>query len=144
MCTHHVNTTPTLSITVYIMSILCLSFFSHFLAIFAPLTIFGNVHRPCKQCPNIVNNSLHHVCSFFLFFSDFLAIFMSITILGNAHRPCTQLSNITTPFLFFSSIFSYFFHQKLQNLPYLAIFSVHSSHWIPVPFRSSQFRGLFW
>ena len=129
--------------TVYIMSILFFSFFSDFLAIFALLTIFGNVHRPCKQYPNIVNNSLHHVCSFFLFFPSFLAIFTSITILGNAHRPCKQLSNITTPSPFFSWFFSYFFHLKLQNLPYLAIFSVHSCHWIPVPFRSGQFRGLF-
>ena len=143
MRTDHVNTTPTLSITVYIMSIFFSLFFSLFLAIFALLTIFGNVHRPCKQYPNIVNNSLHHVFSFFLLFPDFLAIFTSITILGNAHRPCTQLSNITTPSLFLSSFFSYFFHVKLQNLPYLAIFSVHSSHWIPVPFRSGQFGGLF-
>ena len=96
MRTDHVNTTPMLSITVYIMSILFFSFFSDFLAIFALLTIFGNVHRPCKQHPNIVNNSLPHVCSFF-------------PILGNAHRPCKQFSNITTPSLFFFWIFSYFF-----------------------------------
>ena len=50
------------------MSILFFSFFSHFLAIFTLLNIFGNVHRPCKQYPNIVNNSLYHVCSFFLIF----------------------------------------------------------------------------
>jgi hypothetical protein len=31
----------------------------------------------------------------------------------------------------------------MQNLPYLAIFSVHSGHCIPVPFRSGPFRGLF-
>ena len=102
MRTDHVDPTPTLSITVYVMSILFFSFFSDFLAIFTLLTIFGNVHRPCKQYPNIVNNSLHHACSFFLSFPDFLAIFMSITILENAHRPCKQLSNITTPSLFFS------------------------------------------
>ena len=111
MRTDHVNTTPTLSITVYIMSILFFSFISDFLAIFALLTIFGNVHRPCKQQPNIVNNSLHHVCSFFLFFfPNFLARFTPITILGHAHRPCKQLSNITTPSLFFSWFLSYFFH----------------------------------
>ena len=110
MRTDDVNTTPTMSITVYIMSILFFSFFSDFLAIFALLTIFGNVQRPCKQYPNIVNNSRHHVCSFFLFFSsDFLAIFTSISILGNAHRPCKQLSNNTTPSLFFFLFFfSYF------------------------------------
>ena len=101
MCTDHVNSTPILSTTVYIMSVL-----------------------------------------FFSFFPDFMAIFTSITILGNAHRPCKQLSNIT-PSLYFSWFFSYCFSSELQNLPYLAIFSVHSIHWIPVPFRSGQFRGLF-
>ena len=40
------------------MSILFFSFCSDFWAIFALLTIFGNMHRPCKQHPNIVNNSL--------------------------------------------------------------------------------------
>ena len=110
MRTDQVNCTPTLSITVYIMSILFFSFFSDFLDIFAILTIFGNVHRPYKQYPNIVNNSLHHVFSFFLsFFPDFLDIIMSITVLGNAHRPCKQLSNITTPSLFFFWIFPIFF-----------------------------------
>ena len=114
MRTDHVNTTPTLSITVYIMSILFFSFFSDFLAIFALLTIFGNVHRPCKQYSNIVNNSLHHVCSFFFsFFPDFLTVFTSITILGNVHRPCKQLSKITTPSLFFSWISSYFFSSEM-------------------------------
>ena len=74
MRTDHVNTTPTLSITVYIMSILLFVFFSDFLATFALLPIFVNVHRLCKRYPNIVNNSLHLVCSFFSFFLDFLAI----------------------------------------------------------------------
>ena len=32
----------------------------------------------------------------------------------------------------------------MQNLPYLAFFGVHSSHWISVPFCSGQFWGLFW
>ena len=140
MCTDHVNSTPILSTTVYIMSFLFFSFFPDVLAIFMLITTLGNVHRPYKQYPNIVTNSLHHV---FSFFPDFLTIFTSITILGNAHRPGKQLSNITTPSLFFFLIFSYCFHLKLQNLPYLAIFSVHSCHWIPVPFRSGQFRGLF-
>ncbi|KIK05191.1 hypothetical protein K443DRAFT_38041, partial [Laccaria amethystina LaAM-08-1] len=47
ICTYHVNSTPTLSITVYIMSILFVSIFPDFLAIFALFTIFGNAHRPC-------------------------------------------------------------------------------------------------
>ena len=85
MCTDHTNSTPMLSTTVYIMSIL-----------------------------------------FFFFFSDFLPTFMLISIFGNAHRLCKQLSNITTPSLFFPD-FPPIFHLKLQNFPYLAIFSVHSS-----------------
>ena len=43
-------------------------------AIFALISIFGNVHRPCKYYSNIVKNSLHHVYSFF--FLSFLAIFV--------------------------------------------------------------------
>ncbi|KIJ90974.1 hypothetical protein K443DRAFT_115791, partial [Laccaria amethystina LaAM-08-1] len=49
---NHVNSTPTLSTTVYIMSIIFLPFFPDFVAIFALLSIFGNPHRPCKQYPN--------------------------------------------------------------------------------------------
>ena len=41
-----------------------------------------------------VNDSLHHVYSFFLTFHTFLAIFAWITILGNAHRPCKHYPNI--------------------------------------------------
>jgi hypothetical protein len=98
------------------------------------------VHRPHKHYSNIVNNSGHYVSSFF---PGFLAIFALITIFGNAHRPCEQYLNITTPSLFFFSNFIAIFHLKMQKLPYLAIFSVHSSHCIPVPFRSGPFRGLF-
>ena len=64
MPTDHVNITPTLSRTVYIMSIHFFSFSPDFLAIFPLLTIFGNVHRPCKQYSNIINNILHHVYFF--------------------------------------------------------------------------------
>ncbi|KIK03563.1 hypothetical protein K443DRAFT_95050, partial [Laccaria amethystina LaAM-08-1] len=34
-------------------------FISDFLAIFAWITIFGNMHRPCKQYPNITNSECH-------------------------------------------------------------------------------------
>ena len=77
MCTDHVNSTPTLSTTVYIMSILFLLSFPDFLIIFVFITIFGNVHRPCKQYPSIANNSLHHVYSSspeFFWFSGYLSI----------------------------------------------------------------------
>ena len=65
-CAQTIQHYPTLSITVYIISILVFLIFHDFLAIFALITILGNAHRPCKHFPNIVNNSLHHVYSFFL------------------------------------------------------------------------------
>ena len=145
MCTDHVNT-PTLSIY---QSTSCLFFFSLFFLIFWLYLHYLPYLEMCTDHVNstpILSTSVYIMSVLFLsFFPDFLAIFTSITILGNAHRPCKQLSNITTPSLFFSWKFSYFFfHLKLQNLPYLAIFSVHSSNWIPVPFCSGQFQGLFW
>ena len=57
------------------------------------LTIFGNVHRPCRHHFIIVNNSLYHV---YPFFPHFLAIFTSVTILGNVHRLCKWCINIMT------------------------------------------------
>ena len=73
----------------------------------------GNAHRPCKQYPNIVDNSLHHVYSFFLIFLHFLLIFLLITILGNAHTACKQCTNIVNNglhlSLYFFLIFSDFF-----------------------------------
>ncbi|KIK07038.1 hypothetical protein K443DRAFT_31707, partial [Laccaria amethystina LaAM-08-1] len=77
ICTDHVNTTPKMST----------------ITIFALLTIFGNAHRPCKHYPNIVNNGVHYVSSFF---PDFLAIFALITIFGNVHTPCKQHPNNIT------------------------------------------------
>ena len=64
MRTDHVNNSPTLSTCVYIMPLLFLLILPDFLIIFVLITIFGNVHRPCKQYSNIVDNSLHHVYSF--------------------------------------------------------------------------------
>ena len=52
------------------------------------VTIFGNVHRPCKHYFIIVNNGIY------FFFPHFLAIFTSVTILGNVHRPCNQCIKI--------------------------------------------------
>ena len=133
MRTDHVNTTPTLSITVYIMSILFFSFFS-----FLIFWLYLHYLPYLEMCTDHVNSTpilstTVYIMSvlFSLFFPDFLTM---ITILGNVHRPCKQLSNITTPSLFFFWFFSYFsFHLKLQNLPYLAIFTVPSS---AIPFRS--------
>ncbi|KIJ97422.1 hypothetical protein K443DRAFT_105684, partial [Laccaria amethystina LaAM-08-1] len=75
------------------------------------VTIFGNVHRPCKHYSNIVNN--HHVNStpitiyiisiiIFLFLADFLSIFALLTIFGNVHRPCKQCPNNNTTLSLFS------------------------------------------
>ncbi|KIJ91272.1 hypothetical protein K443DRAFT_115240, partial [Laccaria amethystina LaAM-08-1] len=60
VCTGHVNSAPTLSTTVYNIPYkhysnivsnsvhYVASFFPDFLAIFALITISGNVHRPCR------------------------------------------------------------------------------------------------
>ena len=45
MCTDHVDITPRLSTTVYIMSILLFPVCFDFMAILTPVAIFGNVHR---------------------------------------------------------------------------------------------------
>ena len=96
MRTDHVSTAATLPITVHIMSILFFLIFPDFQAIFALITILGNVYRLCKHYPNIVNNSICQVYSFFLIFPNFLAIFALIAIFRNAHRPCNQCPNIIT------------------------------------------------
>ena len=97
------------------------------------------MHRPCKHYSNIVNDSLHHVYSFFF---HFLAIFVLMTILGNAHRLYKWYSNTITNNSYFHLILLLLFIRKCQNLPYLAIFNVHSGHCILVPCYSSQFQGL--
>ena len=66
---NHINSTPTLSITVHIVSVI----FPHFQTIFAGITIFRNVHRPHQHYPNTINNSLDHVYSFFSDFSQFFS-----------------------------------------------------------------------
>ena len=82
MCTDHVNTTPTLLTTVYIMSILFLLSFSDFLVIFLLITMLGTAHRPCKQYTSIVDNDLHLSLNF-SWFSDYIYI--------NYHiRKCAQ------------------------------------------------------
>ena len=113
MCTDHVNSTSTLSTTVYTMPLFFLLIFPDFIIIFMFITILGNMHRLCKLYPNIVNNSLQCVYSFSLDFSDFLVIFPFIAILGNAHRPCKQYTNILDnglhlPLPFFLLFFSWF------------------------------------
>ena len=91
MRTDHVDSTLTLSTTVYTMSIVFFLICPDFLTIFTLITIFGNVHKTMSTVSHIVNNSLFFFC---LIFPDFLAIFVLITILGNAHRPCKRYPNI--------------------------------------------------
>ena len=67
------------------------------------VTIFGNVHRPCRHHFVILNNSLYPVYSFF---PHFMVIFTSVPILGNAHRPCKQCINIITKSLHHVYLFS--------------------------------------
>ena len=88
MCTDHVNSTPTLSTTVYIMSILCFLFFPHFLAIFTLIITFRNACRPCKQLSNITMPFLFFFLISFLFFQlkmqkfPYLEFFISIPVTG--------------------------------------------------------------
>ena len=132
MCTDHVKTTPTLSTTIYIMSILFPCFVSDFVAIFTWITIFGKVHRPHKHYSNIANlifwiffhylpyleictdhvnstpslSTIVYIVSIFSSFSpDFLAIFALLTIFGNAHRPCEQYPNMSTTVQIMSILF---------------------------------------
>ncbi|KIJ94778.1 hypothetical protein K443DRAFT_72344, partial [Laccaria amethystina LaAM-08-1] len=62
-CKHYSNifniSYPNIINTFCIMSILFVSIFPDFPALFVLITIFGNVHRPCKYHSNIVNNSVH-------------------------------------------------------------------------------------
>ena len=80
------------------------------------VTIFGNVHRPCRYYFIILNNSLYHVYSFF---AHFLALFTSVTILENVHRPCKQCINIIKKSLHhvysFSSDFSWSCYDICMN-----------------------------
>ena len=113
MYTDHAITTLTLPTTVYIISILFLFFFPNFLAIFALITIFGNVHRLYKRYANIVNNSVYYFSSFF---PDLVTIFALVTLFRNVHRPCkhyfdivnNSLHHVYSFFLFFSNFLAIF------------------------------------
>ena len=128
MRTDHVNTTPTLSTTVYIMSILFLPFppwFSSYVCI--------NCHiRKCAQTTWTVHQHCQQQClsvySFSLFFPpNFVTIFVLITIFGNAHRPCKHYSNIVHNSLHHVySFFLFFFSDFLVIFALLTIFgNVH-------------------
>ena len=91
--------------------------FPDVLVIYALITILGNVHRPCKQYPNIVGNCLQHASSFLLIIPDFLIIFTLLTILGNVHRPYKQYTNIVDNDLHHISLFfSHFFWHVIWTI----------------------------
>ena len=123
--------------------------FSDFLTIFTLITIFENVCRPSQQYPTLsITVYIMSILFFLVFFPDFLAIFALITILGNAHRPCNQCPNIITNnehHPYFDSDFMTIFCVNMQNLPYLAIFSIHSCHAFQchsVPVHSGDCSGV--
>ena len=60
--------TSTLLTTVYIIWILFLLSFPDFLVIILSINTLENVHIPCKQCTNMVDNDLHLSLHFFLIF----------------------------------------------------------------------------
>ena len=105
-------------------------FFSDFLAISTLLTIFGNVHRPCKQYPSTVNSSLH--CVFFLknspWFSGYVCITYHIWKCAKTMWTVPQHVNnsphqVYSFFLFF--FFSLIFWLYLHWLPYLEMCTDH-------------------
>ena len=98
MCTDHVDSTLTLSTTVYTMPILFLLIFPDVLTIFISITIFGNVHRPCQEYPTLSITVSSFFFWFFFKFSGYICI--------NYHiRKCTQtmptVSHIVNNSLFF-------------------------------------------
>ena len=75
--------------------ILIFLIFPHFSAIFPPVTIFPNAHRPCQQYPNIINKSLYHVYSFVPLFSSFLEYFtVPLFLLDSSHSSGIQWSPV--------------------------------------------------
>ena len=81
------------------------------------VTIFGNVHRPCKHYFIIVNNGIYS------FFPHFLAIFTSVTILGNVHRPCNQCIKIIKRVYIMSILFFLIFPDLFIIFAWITIFS---------------------
>jgi len=79
------------------------------------VTIFGNVHRPCRHYSIIVNNGVYSV------FPYFLAIFTSVTILGNVHRPCNQCIKIIKRFYIMSILFFLIFPDHFNIFAWITI-----------------------
>ena len=98
MRTDHVDITRRLSTTVYIMSILLFPVCFDFLAMLTQVTIFGNVHRPCKHYSKTFNNSLHYIYSLVPCWSSFSGYIYMSHYIGNVHRPSQWHPNIVNNF----------------------------------------------
>ena len=87
------------------------------------VTIFGNVHRPCRHHFIIVNNSLYHVYSVFPIFW----LYLHQLPYWEMCRPCKQCINIDTKSLHHVYLFLLIF------LDFLAIFAwitiLGNAHW---------------
>ena len=92
MRTDHLNSTPTLSTTVNTMSIPFFPFLCVTFGYIVLVTIFRDVHRPCRHYSKTFNNSLDYIYSFVLCLFDFLGMLTPVTIFGNPHRPCKHYS----------------------------------------------------
>ena len=109
MRTDHVNSTPTLSATVYSMPILFFLLFLIFSLDLHYLPYWELRTDHVNNTPTLLTMVYIVYLYLFLIFSDFLAIFTWITILRNAHRPCKLYLNIINNFTSCLSLFSWFF-----------------------------------
>ena len=134
MGTDHINSTPTLSPmswsapssqqpvawthTPNHLILFSLTSWSYISFLFSDynvlITMFGNVHRPCRYCFIIINKSLHHVYSFslvsWLYLHQLLYWEMHTDYVENA----STLSKRATSCLFFFSSFFWTFSVYLQ------------------------------
>jgi hypothetical protein len=125
-CAQTMSTVPDIdNSSQYHLFLLFISFSGYIVLV----TIFGNVHRPCRYYCNIVNNSLHHVYSFVPLFSWFLGyIYINYHIRKCAQtmltvpQHCQQQSILRAIVMFwFFLIFWLYLHQ----LPYLEMCTDH-------------------
>ena len=128
MCTDHVNTTPTLSTTVYIMSILFLPF-SPWSSSYSYISCHIWKCAQTTWTPTLSTTVSKCLCFCSFFSSDFVTIFVLITIFGNAHRPYKLYSNIVNHSL--NHVYSFFpfssliFWLYLHYSPYLKMCTDH-------------------
>ena len=108
MHTDYVDTTSSLSITVYIMFIL---FSSDFWLCLHQLPYWAMCTDHVNNASTLSKESTSCLFFFSQFLSDFFMIFALITILGNVHRPYKQHTNIVHNGLHHASPFFLFVFQ---------------------------------